>query len=249
MDELRASREVRVEPLEAAVVQRQHVVLRRLVRKRRWSSASLSGSLVGEVMRLRPVVGAVELPDVVVERRHLGGHPRDAVPRHRSPPLVVDAAVAEHLEVLGRAAFGRIRVVERVGHRDAVERHLLDAVDGRRARAARPRRARSRRCRSRGGTGRGSRPWRGSRRASGRSSRCACRPSAMRSASSTGTERPSRAPSRPRSGCRRAGVPKSSIREAMNSTVSSPTAPFRMASSLKQPFGVPSAEAPLSPTM
>jgi hypothetical protein len=29
------------------------------------------------------------------------------VPRHRGPALVIDALIAEHLEVLGLAAFGR----------------------------------------------------------------------------------------------------------------------------------------------
>ena len=45
---------------------------------------------------------------------------------------MVDAAVAEHLEVLRLAAFGSVDVVERVRHADAVQRHLLDAVDERR---------------------------------------------------------------------------------------------------------------------
>jgi hypothetical protein len=50
----------------------------------------------------------------------------------RSPALVVDAAVAEHLEVLRLARLGSGWVVEAVGHAHAVQRHLLDAVDERR---------------------------------------------------------------------------------------------------------------------
>ena len=50
---------------------------------------------------------------------------------HRRPALVVDAAVAEHLEVLRRAPFGRLRVVEGVEHADAFHRMLLDAVNSR----------------------------------------------------------------------------------------------------------------------
>jgi hypothetical protein len=45
---------------------------------------------------------------------------------------VVDAPVAEHLEVLGLAPLGRIGVVEAVGHAGAVQWLLLHAVDHRR---------------------------------------------------------------------------------------------------------------------
>ena len=65
------------------------------IRNSRCSSAQLLGLLGGEVVGLGPVVGRVELPDVVVEggqsRSH---HPRDAVAGDRGPALVVDAAVA-----------------------------------------------------------------------------------------------------------------------------------------------------------
>ena len=52
--------------------------------------------------------------------------------RDGRPALVVDAAIAEHLEVLCLARLGSVGVVERVGHADAVQRHLLDAVHERR---------------------------------------------------------------------------------------------------------------------
>ena len=131
-DELRPAGEVGVEALVAPVVEREDVVLPGLDEEQALQLAQLLGLLVGEVVRLRPVVGAVELPDVVVEGGHLGGHPRDAVPRHRGPALVVDPAVAEHLEVLRRPPVLGARVVERVRHRDAVQRLLLDAVDAQR---------------------------------------------------------------------------------------------------------------------
>ena len=61
--------EVGVEALDAAVVEREHVVLRRLDQEQALQLGQLLRVLRGEVVRLRPVVGAVELPDVVVERR------------------------------------------------------------------------------------------------------------------------------------------------------------------------------------
>jgi hypothetical protein len=44
---------------------------------------------------------------------------------------VVDAAVADHLEILRLVTFRGFRVVERVDHADAVQRLLHDAVDER----------------------------------------------------------------------------------------------------------------------
>ena len=124
---------------------------------------------------------------------------------------------------------GRVRVVEGVAHAHALDRLLLDAVDRSSARAAR---AASRT------VGATSITWWNwlphlalgldARSASARSCRCACRPSARRPASSTGTACPSRAPSRPRSGCTPSGLPNSSIFEAMNSVVSSAAAPLKM---------------------
>ena len=50
------------------------------------------------------------------------------MPGAGDPALVVDAAVAEHLEVLRLPAVGGLGVVGRVQHRDAVHGPLLDAV-------------------------------------------------------------------------------------------------------------------------
>ena len=52
-----------------------------------------------------------------------------------------------------------------------------------------------------------------------------------------------------RGGLYAAGVPNSSILDNKNSVVSMPAIPLRTAISLKQPTGVPSADAPLSPMM
>ena len=66
--------------------------------------------------------------------------PRRAVPGHRRPALVVDPAVADHLEVLRRATVGCGRVVEGVPHRRTLHRLLRHAVHRLRHAAARRRR-------------------------------------------------------------------------------------------------------------
>ncbi len=58
--------------------------------------------------------------------------------RHRGPALVVDAAVAEHLEVLRLVPLRRLGVVERVEHADALDGLLLHAVHRDRLGAAPP---------------------------------------------------------------------------------------------------------------
>src|SRR5215204_2233425 len=81
-------------------------------------------------MRLGPIVGGVELPYVVVVgRRLLRKGAWGAVTAYGGPPLVIDAAVDDHLEVLGLAALRRTRVLERTHHAHSVQRHLLDAMD------------------------------------------------------------------------------------------------------------------------
>ena len=52
------------------------------------------------------------------------------MPRHRGPALVIDAAVAEHLEVLRRVTLRRLGIVERVQHAHALDGSLLHAVHG-----------------------------------------------------------------------------------------------------------------------
>src|SRR5260370_14318199 len=92
----------------------------------------LFGHLRGEVVRLAPVfAGVVELPLVVVECRGYLTYedPWRLVSRYRGPALVVDAAVAEHLEVLCLMLLGSLGIVEGVRHADAFDRVLLDSVD------------------------------------------------------------------------------------------------------------------------
>src|SRR5215469_14000022 len=47
------------------------------------------------------------------------------------PPVVIDSAIGDHLEVLGVVSRGRssVRLVERVDHAYTLDRLLLDAVD------------------------------------------------------------------------------------------------------------------------
>ena len=98
-----------VEALGPTVVQWQHVVLHRLDQEQALQLMQPLRHLLGKIVGLRPVVRGVQLPNVVVVGRHLHRSPRQAVPRHRRPALVVDAAVDPHLEVLGgRAGRGAL---------------------------------------------------------------------------------------------------------------------------------------------
>ena len=109
LDELGPSGEVGVEALDPAVVERQHVVLGRFVVPELLELGELLRHLRRQVVRLAPVrVGVVELPDVLVETgQFFGREPRCRVAGHGRPAVVVDAAVAEHLEVLRRCAARR----------------------------------------------------------------------------------------------------------------------------------------------
>ena len=174
------------------------------ITNRRWRWCSRSGSWAARSSAcVQSALGVVELPDVVVERGHLlaDEQPRRLVPGHRGPALVVDRAVAEHLEVLRLVALGRGGVVERVAHARALDRRLLDAVHERRLRQP----GRLEHGRRHVDHVRELRPHLAARRdpvgPAARSCRCGSRRSATRPASSTGTACPSRAPSRPRSGC------------------------------------------------
>ena len=78
----------------------------------RCSSASISGcSAARSRAWLKSLCAVVELPHVVVEGRQLAADhdPRRAVLGHRAPAPVVDAAVGEHLEVLQVVPLRRLR--------------------------------------------------------------------------------------------------------------------------------------------
>ena len=116
LDQHRPAGGVRVHLLDHPVVERQHLVARRLDQPEALQLVELLRHLLGQILRLAPVLGrVVEFPDVVVERDSLlaDQHPGRAVLRHRGPALVVDAAVAEHLEVLRLVPLRGLGVVER----------------------------------------------------------------------------------------------------------------------------------------
>ena len=89
------------------------------------------GTLVGQVVTLGEVVThVVELPGLLwaVERRRTEPDPRDLpVETGSHEPVVIDTAVAHHLEVLGAPAVNP-GIGERGQHRLALDGHLLDAV-------------------------------------------------------------------------------------------------------------------------
>src|SRR6516165_587744 len=100
------------------------------------SSASLSGRLAARSLVLRVVfVKVVELPFVTGQHigqfdPQLGSIRRDCRRCVGVPAIMIDAAVAEHLEILGRAPGRRIRarLVERVHRAHTFDWCLLDAV-------------------------------------------------------------------------------------------------------------------------
>ena len=82
-------------------------------------------------MRLAPIVlRVVKLPNIVIKRGRLFAReqPWSLVPGYRGPALVVDTAIAEHLEVLRLMTLCRLRIVKRVQHADAFDGVLLHAV-------------------------------------------------------------------------------------------------------------------------
>ena len=97
---------------------------------------SLSGILAARSLDCgRVLLDVVELPVVAgdhVRRRGGAQLPRQRRRRRRRhPAVVIDGAVAEHLEIL-RGVPGRgvgVRLVPGVGHAHAFDRALLDAVD------------------------------------------------------------------------------------------------------------------------
>ena len=109
LDERRPARQIGVEAFDAAIVQRQHIVLDRFDQELALEFLEHRGILCRDVMRLCPVVGRVELPHVVIVGRQRRHDPRCAMPRDCGPTLVVEAAVDEHLEVLRLMALGGCR--------------------------------------------------------------------------------------------------------------------------------------------
>src|SRR5581483_8227013 len=95
----------RDEAREDRVIQRQHVVFRRLDQEEFLQLAQLFGILGGEVVVFGVVLGdVVELPFVAVDYVGQLGRPqepdRNRRRRGRDPAIVVDRAGTKHLEIL-----------------------------------------------------------------------------------------------------------------------------------------------------
>ena len=98
------------------------------------SSRSFLGSLAARSLAsLKSLVDVVKLPFVVVRRRRLlpNSHGSDRRRGAGDPAVVVDGAVAEHLEILRAVLRRRLRVIERVDHAHALDRLLRHAVEHR----------------------------------------------------------------------------------------------------------------------
>ena len=129
-EQVRAAGDPGVEALGAAVVDGQHEIALGLLQEECLQLLQLLRVLRGQVVGLTEVlVDVIELPDVVRERRILRKQPWNRVACRRDPAVVVDGAVAEHLEVLRLPAVCSLRVVRGVEHRHAVHRTLVHAVD------------------------------------------------------------------------------------------------------------------------
>ena len=119
---------------EPGVVQREDLVLGRLRHEDRLHLLQLVRHCRREVVVLRVVLGdVVQLPVVVVDGREDTGPHQPGRLRRRGrgdPPVVIDGAVADHLEVLGFTLGGSVGVglVPGVRHAHAFDRPLLDAV-------------------------------------------------------------------------------------------------------------------------
>ena len=132
----RQARARRVPARERRVVERQHIVLLRLQIEEGLHLLELLRHLGGQVVGLGGILlDVVELPVVPgdhIRRRGAAQFPRERRRgRARHPSVVIDGAVAEHLEILRGVPGGRVgvRLVPRVRHAHAFDRALLDAVD------------------------------------------------------------------------------------------------------------------------
>ena len=132
----RRARTLREEARERRVVERQHIVLLRFGVEDVLHFLELVRHLGSEVIGLRDVlVEVVEFPFVTGDhvRRRLGAQlPRNGHrSRRRHPAVMINGAVAQHLEVLRGVPGGRVGVglVPRVHHAHAFDGALRDAVD------------------------------------------------------------------------------------------------------------------------
>src|SRR5882724_11585585 len=106
------------------------MILDRLLREEVLKLLQLSGILRGEIVGLAEVLGyMVEFPRVLGERRKRHHQPRNRMARARHPAIVIDAAIAKHLEILSRVCLLGFRIIEGVNHRSSIERPLHRSVD------------------------------------------------------------------------------------------------------------------------
>ena len=132
----RQARARRIPTRERRVVERQHVVLLRLGIEEGLHLLDLLRHLGGQIVELGGVLlDVVELPLVSgdhIRRRRGAQLPRKGDRRRgRHPSVVIDGAIAEHLEILRRVS-GRgvgVRLVPCVRHAHPFHGALLDAVD------------------------------------------------------------------------------------------------------------------------
>ena len=90
------------------IIKRENVVFGGLDQPQPLQFVQFLRILFRQVFRLAPVlVRVVQLPHVIVKGRQWFRHvPWRAVPGDRGPTFVVDATVAEHLEILGLVSIG-----------------------------------------------------------------------------------------------------------------------------------------------
>src|SRR5947207_11970473 len=89
----------------------------------------LSGILRGEIVGLAEVLGyMVEFPSVLGERRKRHHQPGNGMARARHPAIMIDAAIAKHLEILSGMCLLGFRIMEGINHRGSIERPLRRSV-------------------------------------------------------------------------------------------------------------------------
>src|SRR5499426_604059 len=120
----------RIRALRESVIEREYVELRGFGHEAALEFAQLLRLLGGEVVRLGKVLlDVVKLPGVLVEADAARRDPRRlAVQTSGDPPVLIERAVAEHLEVLRDAAARRVLGGEGVGHADSLDRPLAHTV-------------------------------------------------------------------------------------------------------------------------
>jgi hypothetical protein len=112
-----------------------HIVAPRLAIEELLQFFQLLRILGGQIVRLAVVlVQIVKFPRilfgaVLIPVGELADLPGQQVARSGPPSVLVNAAVAQHFEVLNLVGAGLVRMIEAIDHADAFERQLFHAVD------------------------------------------------------------------------------------------------------------------------